>query len=175
MNIIILALLFFLSGIFMKLSDDFFDVNHDLKKASVFSVLCAITCGMAAISDIGASYIFIAILIGNLLAFKIDGIHHVIALILFIIIFLAWGIPNFSVVIALICITAALSDEVGHETIANITDNKFFNLFFEYRFVMKIIIFVLAVGGAFDISIFVCFLLFEIAYELAGKMFEKLN
>lgn len=164
-----------MSGFFMKISDDLYDIKHDLISASVFGVICAITCGLAAISDVGAAYIFIAILIANIIAFKVDGLHHVLCLILFIIICLAFGIPQINIFILIICIVAALLDEIGHESIHKLTDNMFFNLFFEYRFVMKIIIFVLAVGGVFDILVFVYFILFEIAYVLAGILYEKLN
>ena len=67
----------------MKFSDDAYDENNDLKLATVFGVLCAIASGVAAIIDSGAAYVFIGILIGNLIALKIDGIHHWITLILF--------------------------------------------------------------------------------------------
>lgn len=159
----------------MKYSDDLYDVNHNLMAASVFGVLCGIASAIAAVSDVGAAYIFIAILIGNLLAFKVDGIHHVITLIVFVVICLIFSIPNLSLIVLLICILAALGDEIGHETISKITDNRFLNLFFEYRFVMKIAILLLAVCGAFDILVFVCFIIFELSYVSAGFVFEKLN
>ena len=159
----------------MKYSDDLFDVNNDLKFASVFGVLCGITSAAATVYSIEAAYIFIAILIGNLIALKVDGIHHVITLIVFLVICLICGIPNLSLVILLICILAAFSDEVGHELISRYTDNTFLNLFFEYRFVMKVVILILAVCGVFSFWIFLCFISFEIAYESAGIVFEKLN
>ena len=175
MSYIILAILFLLSGFFMKYSDDLFDVKHELVYSSIFGVLCAIASGVAAVSNAGAAYIFIAIPIGNLLALKIDGIHHIITFVIFIIICLICGIPDLSLVILAICILSALCDEIGHETIPKITDNVFLNLFFEYRFVMKISIFLLALYGAFDIAVFICFLIFEISYVGAGIAFEKLN
>lgn len=175
MSYIILAILFFLVGFFMKYSDDLFDEKGDVKMASVFGILCGIASGIATVSDVGAAYLIIAIPIGNLLAMKIDGIHHVITLIVFIIICLIGGIPNLNLVVLLICILAALSDEIGHETISKVTDNVFLNLFFEYRFVMKIVVFLLAICGAFDILIFLCFIAFELAYVFAGTVFEKLN
>lgn len=159
----------------MKYSDDLFDVNHDLGASSVFGILCGIASAIAAVSDVGAAYIFIAIPIGNLLAFKVDGIHHIITLIVFIVICLIMSIPELNLIVLLICILAALGDEIGHETISKITDNRFLNLFFEYRFVMKIAILLLAVCGAFNIWIFVCFIIFELSYESAGIVFEKLN
>ncbi|WP_405277188.1 hypothetical protein [Methanobrevibacter sp.] len=175
MSYIILALLFILSGFFMKYSDDLYDVNHNLAFASVFGVFCGIASALAAVYSIEAAYIFIAILIGNLIAFKVDGLHHILTLIIFIFILLVGGIPDLNLVVILICILAAFSDEVGHELISKVTQNKFLNLFFEYRFVMKIVILLLAVCGVFNIWIFVCFILFEISYETAGILFESLN
>ena len=175
MSYIILAILFLLSGFFMKYSDDLFDVRHDIKLASIIGILCGVASAFATIYDVGAAYIFIAILIGNLLALKVDGVHHIITLIVFVLICIIFGIPELSIVILLICILSALSDEVGHELISKVTDNKFLNLFFEYRFVMKVVILLLAISGIFNIWIFVCFILFEIAYEFAGIIFENLN
>ena len=159
----------------MKYSDDLMDINNNLQLASVVGVLCAITSAVATVYNAEAAYIFLAILIGNFLAMKVDGIHHIITLIVFTIISIAIGIPELNLVILLICILAALSDEIGHEMISKITDNKFLNLFFEYRFVMKVVIFALAICGVFNIWIFVCFLLFELSYVIAGMIFEKVN
>src|SRR5574344_114329 len=157
MQYVVLIILFMLSGFFMKYSDDFFDVNDDLKYATIFGILCGIASAAATIYSNEAAYIFIAILVGNLIAFKVDGMHHIVTLILFIGIVLIFGIPKLSMVVLLICILAALGDEVGHELIPNVTQNMFLNLFFEYRFVMKVVILLLAVCGVFNLWIFVCF------------------
>ena len=159
----------------MKYSDDLFDVNHNLLFASIFGVLCGLASAVAAVNDAGAAYVFIAILIGNLIALKVDGLHHVITLMVFVLTCMVFGIPDLNLIVLLICIVAALSDEIGHETISKVTDNVFLNLFFEYRFVMKIIIFALAFCGAFNVAVFIYFILFEVAYESAGIIFEKLN
>jgi len=175
MNSIILAILFLLSGFFMKYSDDLFDVNNDVVMASAVGVLCGLASAFAAIGDVGAAYIFIAIPIGNLIALKVDGVHHIITLAVFIVICLIAGIPEISLVVLLICILGALADEVGHELISTVTDNVFLNLFFEYRFVLKIVILLLAICGAFNIMVFVYFLIFEVAYLIGGFVFERLN
>ena len=159
----------------MKYSDDLFDVDGNLAFASVFGVFCGIASALASVYSFEAAYIFLAILIGNFIALKVDGIHHIISLIVFIVILLVGGIPELSLVILLICVLAALSDEVGHELISKVTQNKFINLFFEYRFVMKIVIFLLAVCGVLNIWIFVCFILFDLSYLTAGILFESLN
>lgn len=173
MSYIILAVLFFLSGFFMKLSDDACDVGDDKSLAIALGLLCAITSAFATVSSASAAYIFIGILIGNLLALKVDGIHHIVTLVLFVLISLVMGIPELSVVILLICIFSALLDEVGHELISNLTENKFLNYFFEYRCAMKVAIFLLAVCGVFNIFFFVLFILFEFAYLVAGSISEN--
>ena len=175
MSYIILAILFILSGFFMKYSDDLFDVNHDVTLSAVLGIICAIASVAASIYNTEAAYIFISILIGNLIVLKVDGVHHIITLLVFLIILLIAGIPNLGLVILLICILGCMSDEIGHELTPNMTDNRFLNLFFEYRFVMKIVIFLLAVFGVFNIWIFVCFILFELSYVGAGIVFERLN
>lgn len=159
----------------MKYSDDLFDINGNLFYASIFGVLCAIASAVAAIYNAEAAYLFIAIPIGNILALKVDGIHHILTLVIFIVLLLIFGIPQLSLVVLLICILATLADEVGHELISTVTDNRFLNLFFEYRFVLKIAVLLLAVCGVFNIWIFVCFILFDVAYTMAEISFEKLN
>lgn len=158
----------------MKYSDDLFDINHNLAYASIFGILCGIASGLATIYSIEAAYIFIGILIGNLIAFKVDGVHHLVTLICFIIVLLIGGIPELSFIVLLICIFAAFLDEVGHELISKVTENRFLNLFFEYRCVMKVVILLLAICGVFNIWIFVCFLMFELSYEFAG-IIKNLN
>ena len=173
MDYVYLAILFILSGFFMKLSDDSYDCNNNLLLATFFGVLCGLACAIASVSDVGSAYIFIAIAIGNLLAFKVDGIHHFVTFVIFAAICFTCGIPQLSIIVLLILILAALGDEVGHELIANVTENNFLNLFFEYRFLMKVVLLLLAIGGVFDIWIFVCFLLFEIFYTVAEITFDK--
>ena len=159
----------------MKFSDDLFDINGDVRLASLLGIICGIASGFAAVYSIYAAYIFIAILIGTFLALKVDGIHHILSLIVFILICIIFGLPEMNIIVLLVCILSILSDEVGHDLISKVTGNKFWNLFFEYRFVTKIVILILAVCGVFDIWIFLCFISFEIAYTIAGIVFEKLN
>ena len=175
MSYIILAILFILSGFFMKYSDDLYDVNHNLTFSTFLGILCGIASVAATVYNVDAAYIFISILIGNLIVLKVDGIHHIITLIVFLAVLLFVGIPDLRLVILLICILAVIGDEIGHELIPNMTEDRFLNLFFEYRFVMKIVIFLLAVCGVFDIWIFVCFILFEMSYVCAGIVFERFN
>ena len=83
----------------MKYSDDLVDINGNLFYASIFGVLCAIASAVAAIYNFEAAYIFIAIPIGNILALKVDGIHHILTLVIFIVLLLIFGIPQLSLVV----------------------------------------------------------------------------
>ena len=159
----------------MKYSDDLHDVNNNMMLSCVFGVLCGVASAVASLYNLEAAYIFIAILIGNFLALKVDSINHIVTLVIFVVILLIYGIHELNLPILLVCILAAFLDEFGHELISTITDNGFLNLFFEYRFVMKIVTFILAICGAFDILIFICFIIFELSYLMAGILFERLN
>lgn len=175
MEYVVLGILYALSGFFMKLSDDAIDIDSDKKLAIAAGIICAVTSAIATIMNVGAAYIFIAILIGNFIAFKVDGIHHIITLLIFVVIVLICGVPELSIGILLLCIFSALLDEVGHETIHKITDNKYANLFFEYRFAMKIVVFLLAIFGFFNIVTFIFFILFEACYEFAGIISQDVH
>ena len=175
MNYIVLGILFIISGFFMKYSDDLNDENHELTFSTLLGIICAIASALASIYSSEAAYLFISILIRNLIVLTVDGLHHIITLIVFLAILLIAGIPNLGLVILLICILGMISDEIGHELIPKKTDDRFLNLFFEYRFVMKVVVLLLALCGVFDIWIFVCFILFEISYVGAGIVFEKFN
>ena len=85
----------------MKLSDDACDIGDDKSLAIALGILCAITSAFATVSSASAACIFIGILIGNLLALKVDGFHHIITLILFVLISLIMGIPELNLVILL--------------------------------------------------------------------------
>lgn len=159
----------------MKYSDDLNDLNNNLALSCVFGIICAVSSAVAILYNVESAYIFIAILIGNFLALKVDSINHIVTLVIFVVILLIYGIPELNLPILLVCILAAFLDEFGHELISTITDNGFLNLFFEYRFVMKIVTFILAICGAFDILIFICFIIFELSYLMAGILFERLN
>ena len=173
MDYILLGILFLLSGFFMKLSDDFYDENQNLFLAIVFGIFCALTSAIATVFNDGAAYIFIGILLGNLFVLKVDGIHHILTGFIFILICLICGIPDLNLIVLLIVILAAMGDEVGHDLIANYTENNFLIYFFEYRFVMKIIVFLLALFGSFTFEIFIFFILFELSYLVAGLVLKK--
>ncbi|WP_295620882.1 hypothetical protein [uncultured Methanobrevibacter sp.] len=173
---ITLALSYFFSGFFMKLSDDFYDEKSNKRKSIFLGIICGLLTAFACSIDLDAACIFIAILIGNILALKVDGIHHIATMVSFIIAFLLLGLPNFtflSVLTIIICMIGAIIDEIGNDNEKIYHKSKFLEFFFEYRFALKIVILLLVLIGWLNILSFIYFLCFEIAYDLARVLFEK--
>lgn len=173
MEFIFIPILYALSGFFMKLSDDIYDDKHNKILASVVGVLCGLVTGIVSGSNLDAAYIFLGILIGNLIAFKVDGIHHIITLIVFLLVFYVFSIPSLNLILLAVIIVSALVDEIGNDNEKIYTYSRFLMYFFDYRFTMKVVIFILALSGFLNIWSFLFFICFEVSYEFARILFEK--
>ena len=169
---IILPVSYFLSGFFMKFSDDEYDDNNNTLFAIVLGIICGVFVAIATLSSVDACHIFLGILIGNLLALKIDGKHHVATLLTFFIILAVFGVPQLNSFLLLIIIFGAWIDEWGNDN-PKIYNGGFLEYFFDYRCGLKVVILVLAIFGFLSFYSFVYFLLFEFGYELARILFSK--
>ena len=139
----------------MKLSDDEYDEKSNKAIAILLGIVCGLFTAYACSIDLDAACIFIAILIGNILALKVDGIHHIATMASFIIAFLFLGLQSFtylSIITIIICMIGAI---------------------FDYRFALKVVILLLVLIGLLNIWSFIYFLCFEIAYEIARVLFEN--
>lgn len=176
------SLLFLFSGFFMKLSDDEYDENKNKPLAILFGLVCGILIGILTSTNINASYIFFGILIGNFIAFKVDGIHHIVTLIAFLTITFSLGFGELNLLTLMICTVAAYVDELGNDNEIIAKKSKFLETFFEYRFFMKIIILILSLFGLYQSmtgfnfefiqflssEAIILFLIFEMGYEIAN-------
>ena len=165
-----LALSYFFSGFFMKLSDDEYDEKSNKAIAIVLGIVCGLFTAYACSIDLDAACIFIAILVGNILALKVDGIHHIATMASFIIAFLFLGLQSFSylsIITIIICMIGAIIDEIGNDNDKIYSKSKFLEYFFDYRFALKVVILLLVLIGLLNIWSFIYFLCFEIAYEIA--------
>ena len=171
-----LALSYFFSGFFMKLSDDEYDEKSNKSIAIVLGIVCGLFTAYACSIDLDAACIFIAILVGNILALKVDGIHHIATMVSFIIAFLFLGLQSFtylSIITIIICMIGAIIDEIGNDNEKIYSKSKFLEYFFDYRFALKVVILLLVLIGLLNIWSFIYFLCFEIAYEIARVLFEN--
>ena len=160
----------------MKLSDDEYDEKSNKAMAIVLGIVCGLFTAYACSIDLDAACIFIAILVGNILALKVDGIHHIATMVSFLIAFLFLGLQSFtflSIVTIIICMIGAIIDEIGNDNEKIYSKSKFLEYFFDYRFTLKVVILLLVLIGLLNIWSFIYFLCFEIAYEIARELFEK--
>ena len=180
-------ILYALSGFFMKLSDDAYDRKKNISLAIFAGILCGVFVGYLAVTSADAACIFIAIVVGTLLSLKVDSLNHVAALVLFILIVVYIGIPSIGIVTLIICSIAAFIDEVGNDNLWVKNRGKVTELFFEYRFSLKITVLLFAVLGLlqtlfpllkipgiqyFLFQTFLYFILFDLFYEIAGLKFD---
>lgn len=180
-------ILYAMSGFFMKLSDDAYDRKKNISLAIFSGILCGVFVGYLAVTSADAACIFIAIVVGTLLSLKVDSLNHVAALVLFILIVVYIGIPSIGIVTLIICSIAAFIDEVGNDNLWVKNRGKMTELFFEYRFSLKITVLLFAVLGIlqnlfpileipgiqyFLFQTFLYFILFDLFYEIAGLKFD---
>ncbi len=173
---LILASSYTLSGFFMKISDDEYDEKSNLFSAIILGIICGIATAYASSINLDAACIFIAILLGNILALKVDGLHHIATMVSFLIFLVILGFPQFtisSIAVIVICIIGAIIDEKGNDNEELYAKSKFLEYFFDYRFTLKVIILILSLSGLLDIFTIIYFLCFEIAYEIARVFFKK--
>ncbi|MEN6328766.1 MAG: hypothetical protein ABFC91_00555 [Methanobacteriaceae archaeon] len=170
----------------MKISDD----AQDEKKNTVLAILAGLTCvlaiGYLSVISSDAATIFIGILVGTFLAGKVDRLAHIITVIIFLSILAIFGVPPVGIGALLICIGAAFIDEIGNDA-PQIMGKRKLNLFFKYRLALKFAVLFLSIGGLiqslylkfseiilFQPETFIYFLLFDLAYELAGILFNTI-
>lgn len=177
------AILYALSGFFMKFSDDAMDKKNNLILGVASGILCVAAIGYLAVNYSDAATIFLAILLGTLLSAKVDKIGHLATLIIFMVILFIWGIPTIGLITLAICTLAAWLDEVGNDR-ESLKGIKIVETFFNYRCALKVVILIFSVLGGLQMTYqipglnffqpitFIYFMLFDLAYELAGLKFD---
>jgi hypothetical protein len=182
-------ILYALSGFFMKLSDDAYDKKKNIFLAAFAGMFCGLFIGYLAVTSADAACIFIAILVGTILSLKVDSLNHIVALLLFVLIVVYIGIPTIGIITLLICSIAAFLDEIGNDNSWIKSKGKKIEIFFEYRFTLKVTILIFAVLGIlqntypglkvpgvqyFLLQTFIYFILFDLFYEIAGLKFNAI-
>ncbi|MDD6285138.1 hypothetical protein [Candidatus Methanosphaera massiliense] len=188
---------FALSGFFMKISDEAMDEKNNIILAIITGILCVAFTVAISITNGDAACIFIAILIGNILAKKVDSINHIISAILLIALLIYVGVPHFSWFCLIVCIIAAYIDEWGNDKSDEREENEMIHeedyglldKFFKYRYALKVAVLILSMLGLINMMIpnspliegyffepltFIYFYLFDLSYEFAGLYFDRI-
>lgn len=183
------AICFALSGYFMKTSDNLTDEDNNLVLAIIAGLLCVIFTVIVCVNNADAACIFISILIGTALAFKVDTINHLVSAVLLIIILLIIGVPNISWFCLILCTFAVYLDEKGNDSIdkkeEELGDLTLFDKLLKYRYITKVTVLALSFLGLINIlvpntflnglSVFepitiVYFYLFDLGYEFSSQL-----
>jgi hypothetical protein len=188
------AMCFALSGYFMKTSDEFVDEKDNLPLAIITGILCVFFTLFVSSYNGDAACIFISILVGTALAFKVDNLNHLLSAVLFVILLYIMGIPQFSWYCLILCTIAAYLDEKGNDLMDE-KEEKFGYLsnidkLLKYRYVMKITIFILSLltlikivfpNTILDGFLFfqpitiIYFYLFDLGYEFSEELTNRFN
>lgn len=183
-SLILLPVFYALSGFFMKISDDANDRRDNTILGVSAAVICGVCIGYLAVNNSDAAVIFLSILIGTVVAWKVDCLNHMLSLIIFLGIMLIIGFPSIGIITLIFCALAAFLDEIGNDSAWAARSNLLYN-FFQYRFALKIMILIfvaisfipgLKVPGLQFLGFysFICFLLFELSYEIVGLKFDSI-
>lgn len=179
------GLIYFLSGFAMKISDDAHDKKNNIMLGFASAIICGASLGFLASFYADAACIFLGIVIGTLIAWKVDCLNHALSLVIFLFIIIWLGLPHIGIISMLLCASAAFLDEIGNDS-SKLECFSILRTFFQYRFSLKIVVLILAllsytsivipVEGLqfFTIQTFLFFILFELSYELAGLKFDTI-
>lgn len=184
------AICFALSGFFMKISDEASDEKNNTLMSIISGLLCVLFTVLVSTKNADATCIFLSILIGTVLAFKVDSLNHILSAILLIILLLLLGVPSFNWICLLICIIAVFVDEKGNDNY----DKKekegvalnFLDKLFKYRYTLKITVLILSIFGllnylipnlnlfSFEPITIIYFYMFDLSYEFAEVSFNRI-
>lgn len=184
------AICFALSGFFMKISDEASDEKNNMLISIISGLLCVLFTVLVSTKNADATCIFLSILIGTVLAFKVDSLNHILSAILLIILLLLLGVPSFNWICLLICIIAVFVDEKGNDNY----DKKekegvalnFLDKLFKYRYTLKITVLILSIFGllnylipnlnlfSFEPITIIYFYMFDLSYEFAEVSFNRI-
>ncbi len=186
-------LCFSLSGAFMKISDEAMDGKNNKILAIITGILCVIFTIMVSVKNGDAACIFLSILIGTALSSKVDSINHILSAVLFVIILLLLGFPNFGFVPLVVCSIAAFIDEKGNDIADQKEKNSekwgLIDTLFKYRYALKIAVLIFSLIGLlnmyFPISSFIggnyfeplaiiYFYFFDLCYEFVASFFDRI-
>lgn len=181
-----------LSGFFMKLSDELMDEKNYLLLAIISGLLTVFFSLSISTINADAACIFLSILIGTALAYKVDTVNHIISAVLFISLLLLIGCPKINYLCLILCIVANIIDEKGNDwsdkSFNDLSKNRVLKIFFKYRYTLKITVFILSAITLINIMLLkstylmlfepltiIYFYCFDLSYEVVGLIFDRFN
>jgi len=164
-------------GAGLKYIDCVYDEGvFDRRVAVLLGLVCGVLMGYVIGSDMQASSIFLAVIIGVAITKKIDTNPFFIGAIL------AFAVPLFLTKNIMInwlptamLVFASIVDEVGNNRAdLGLINSKFLKTFFHYRISMEVVMGLLVIFGVFEPIYFIAFFLFDLFYHMVGGYANRL-
>ena len=157
-----LLLIFTLGGISLKLADHYGEQARDYL-SYFFAAAAAICMGLLISDNPYSSSIMLGIIVGVILAGKVDRLNMMIGLGLTLTTaaMLGFSLPDFPLL--MVVAVASLIDETGHDRSAS---KGILAKFFRFRMALKTIIVLLTVLGWVDVVHALGFFCFDVSYDI---------
>lgn len=170
----LVVFLFFILGAGIKFIDQTFDKknSNDQKLALAISIVCGLIIGTLISIDYFSSILLIGIIVGVILANKIDNIAFFIGLVFVVLISVLlnfYSNLHLNFVLIAVIAFASLIDEIGNDLADKGKLSGVINWFFVNRFVLKVTVLVMFFLNLLPFVYLLAFLAFDVAYYLMEK------
>ncbi len=170
MSFLVLLILGFLSGSFIKLTDDIEDKNLTSKRYAIPTGLAyGLSMGYLMLIDTDVALLFGGIVLGNLVTGKINSTGHYFGLGAILTVLFLYGIKIPPIVLPIAALAAM--DEAGD--FARIP--KSFELVFEYRLFLKLGVLILVILKILGLNALIVLLAFDAAYILTESITRRVS
>ena len=173
-----LFIITFLTGIFIKLADEFEDSN--ITKSKILKILAGIIYG-ALLGYVIFAYpiiapLWIGTIIGAILTGKIDALSHYVAMAVMLLIISFSGIMPISLIPLAVFAIVCTTEEMLHEywITGKRIKNKVLNIFIEARPMLEFTAFIYSAITGFW-SVWLALLCFDVGYILVVNIIRKVN
>jgi len=168
-NLTLAVLICPLAGTALKLTDTLSERENN-------RVLCLLTSGMSGFLfgslisfDTFSSAVFSGILIGVVLAGKVDRPCLVFGLIMTLLTAWLLGLKKPALILLIVSTIASFLDEIGHDRYPR---GRILSRLFEYRFILKLTIILSCLLGVIPLYSSGMFFLFDLSYDLSSRVLE---
>lgn len=164
------------AGSLMKLTDELSDGRPGVNVyewTSIFSGMAyGLVIGLLISHSLTSVYVFGGIIIGCLIAGKIDARGHYLALASTLLIFFTLGFESANPPILLLIALSSAVDEINNDRYKSFK-NKAVKLFFRHRMTMKVLLLTFSIFNILSYYSIIYLLIFDLSYHLTEAILRR--
>lgn len=167
--------LLFISYFILGFSLKVLDLDYLQKKKSILllGVSSGLLMGFWIASDVFSASVLSAVVLGSVFGGKVDTLAFRLGVVVVLAFVLVSGGFDVNLLLLLFLLVLAFFDEYGNDWADECVVDDVFTWFFRYRMLLKMGVFASVFLFALPFAYFVAFLLFDLGYELVGRMFSR--